>query len=239
MHRSLSSKSNGKGFPMNATRYLCAWLLVAIGLISLMAGCRSQQTAQIVKPGEKQMVGSHEAGGETFVPLVDTAVGNLLSRHSQGVQPQGFAENAPPAKLRICFVGLENKSSEEIGDFKDQIYQLIDSRLLNSQVYQSVSQRYVQAGLTQCRLRPEELMIPSNMQMFTQALEQQGQPFDYMLYATITSGTTHDNKDYQRNYLLTLEMLNVHNGQYDKESAQLEKKYNVSTMAKVKSWFPF
>ena len=59
-------------------------------------------------------------------------------------------------------------------------------------------------------------------------MEQMGQPFDFLLYATLTSGTTRSNKDYQRNYLLTLEMVNVHNGQYDKESAELDKQYNVS-----------
>jgi hypothetical protein len=224
---------------MNAGRFLGTSLLVTVGFSIVAAGCRTEQTAQIVKPGEKQMVGSHEAGEETFGPLIDSAVGNLLARHSQRIQPAGFAENAPPMPLRICFVGVENKSSEEIGDFKDQIYQRIDSRILNSQVYQSVSQRYVSAGLFQCRLRPDELLIPSNMQLFTQALEQQGQPFDFMLYATITSGTTRDNKDYQRSYLLTLEMLNVHNGQYDKESAEIVKKYNVSAAAKIKSWNPF
>jgi hypothetical protein len=224
---------------MNARRFLGASLVATVGLVLMLVGCRSQQTAQIVKPGEKELVGSHEAGGETFGPLVDTAVSNLLARHSQRFQPAGFTENTAPAPLRICFVGVENKSAEEIGDFKDQIYQQIDSRILSSQIYQSVSQRFVAAGLSQCRLRPDELLIPSNMQMFTQALEQQGQPFDFMLYATITSGTTRSNKDYQRNYLLTLEMLNVHNGQYDKESAEIVKKYNVSTGAKIKSWLPF
>jgi hypothetical protein len=224
---------------MNARRFLRASLLAVVVFGISAAGCRTQQTAQVVKPGEKEMVGSHEAGAETFGPLVDTATSNLLARHSQRVQPAGFAENVGPAPLRICFIGVENQSAEEMGDFKMQIYQQIDSRILNSQVYQSVSQRYVQAGLQQCGLRPDELLIPSNMQRFTAALEQQGQPFDFMLYATITSGTTRDNKDYQRNYLLTLEMLNVHNGQYDKESATIEKKYNVTAAAKLKSWNPF
>ena len=64
-----------------------------------------------------------------------------------------------------------------------------------------------------------------------------GQPFDYLLYATLTSGTTHDNKDYQRDYLLTLEMVNVRTGQYDKESAQLDKGYNVSAGAKLSHMF--
>jgi hypothetical protein len=126
-----------------------------------------------------------------------------------------------------------------MGDFKQQIYQQIDSRILGSQVYQSVSQRFVAAGLHECNLRPDQLLIPANMQRFAAVMEQQGQPFDYMLYATITSGTTRDNKDYQRNYLLTLEMLNIRTGQSDKESAQIEKKYNVSAAAKIKGWNPF
>jgi hypothetical protein len=224
---------------MKTGHFLGVSFVAAIGLSVFMAGCRSQQTAQVVKPGEKEMVGSHEAGGETFGPLVDTAVTNLLARHSQQIQPTGFNESIPPQPMRICFVGLENKSSEEIGDFRDQIYQMIDSRILNSQIYQSVSQRYVAAGLHECGLRPDQLLIPENMQRFTAVMQQQGQPFDYMLYATITSGTTRSNKDYERKYLLTLEMLNTHNGQYDKESAELEKKYNVSAKAKIQSWNPF
>ncbi len=36
---------------------------------------------------------------------------------------------------------------------------------------------------------------------------------------------------------MTLELVNVHNGQADKESAELEKQYNVSTMAKLKGMF--
>ena len=56
--------------------------------------------------------------------------------------------------MRICFVGVENKSAEEIGDFKDQLYQVIDSRILESHVFQPISQRFVEAGLMEARLRP-------------------------------------------------------------------------------------
>jgi hypothetical protein len=38
--------------------------------------------------------------------------------------------------------------------------------------------------------------------MFTGFLEQQGQPFDYLLYATITSGTTRE-PGVSARYLLT------------------------------------
>ena len=60
-----------------------------------------------------------------------------------------------------------------------------------------------------------------------------------MCRATITSGTTRDNKDYQRDYLLTLEMVHVRTGKYQKESAELSKGYNRSMLAKVKNLNPF
>ncbi len=74
------------------------------------------------------------------------------------------------------------------------------------------------------------------MRNFVAALEQQGQPFDAMLYAVITSGTTRENKDYQRDYLLTLELVDIHNGQYDKQAATLTKGYYHSRPAK---WLSF
>ena len=38
------------------------------------AGCRGTQYARVIKPGEKEMIGSHQAGQETFRPLIDEAV---------------------------------------------------------------------------------------------------------------------------------------------------------------------
>lgn len=209
--------------------------LLGLGFLA-PSGCRSRQTAQVLKPGERDMVGSHSAGGEVYKPLVDEAVSKLLSRHSRPVQTS-FSD--APGPMRICFVGVENKSVEELADFKEQIYQLIDTRLLEGGVYHAVSRRFVEAGLRDTRLRPDQLMVPQNMRVFVEAMEQMGQPFDHLLYATLTSGTTRSNKDYQRDYLLTLEMIDVRTGQYDKESAQLSKGYNVSPMAKVRGWNPF
>ena len=218
----------------------------AIGFVGagvlVQSGCRSNQTAQVIKPGDKAMVGSHTAGSEVYEPLVDQALEKLLARHSQGIHPAGFNPNMPqqpPGGMKICFVGVQNKSIEELGDFKEQLFEQIDAKIISSQVYQPVSRRFVEAGLRQCRLQPDELLIPQNMQAFTQMMQQMQQPFDYLLFATITSGTTRSNKDYQRNYLLTLEMVNINNGQADKELAEIAKKYNASAMAKIKSWSPF
>ncbi|HEX4129225.1 MAG TPA: twin-arginine translocation signal domain-containing protein [Pirellulales bacterium] len=203
-----------------------------------LAGCRSKQFAKIRKPDEGDMVGSHTAGAETFKPLVTEAVGQLLARHSPPPQvvQQASTAGMPPPGMRICFVAVENKSAEEIGDFKDQIYEVIDLHILNSHVFQPVNKRFVDAGLMQTRLRPDQLFVPQHMRTFVAAMEQQGQPFDCLLYATITSGTTRENKDYQRDYLLTLELIDIHSGQYDKQAATLSKGYYHSRPAK---WLSF
>jgi hypothetical protein len=208
--------------------------LLGVGASS-MWGCRGYQTAKVLSPNKPDMVGSHTAGAETYKPLVDTCVANLLARHGA---PSPDGAPAPNAK-RVCFIGVENKSIEELGDFKEQIYQTVDTQIVRSRSFQSIDRRFVEAGLRESRLRPDELFIPKNMRDFSQSMEQMNQPFDYCLYATLTSGTTHKNKDYQRDYVLTLELVDVRNGQYDKESAEISKAYNVSTAAKVKNLLPF
>jgi hypothetical protein len=158
---------------------------------------------------------------ETFA-AIDEAVGKLLAR--QGCAPPIQPAGAPlPGPKRICFVGLENKSAEELGDFKDQICQIIDTRIVESKAFQPISPRFVSVGLKALRLRPEELFLPDNQRKFLAVMEQQGQPFDYLLFATLTSGTTTSNKDYQRDYLLTLEMVNIQTGEPDKEHATIRK----------------
>jgi len=205
-----------------------SFVVLAAGVV---LGCKSTPTAEVRDPSKADMVGSTQAGTETFKPLVEEAMVQLLTRHCQPqFGPQG--EPLGTAPKRICFVAVENKSSEEIGDFKDQIYQIIDLHLVQSGVFHPVNKRFVDAGLAQTRLRPDALLVPHNMRSFAAVLEQQGQPFDYLLYATITSGTTRENKDYQRDYLLTLELVSVHDGQYDKQAATLSKGYYHSMTAK-------
>jgi len=224
---------------MNRRHFLGKSLLgmMGAGVVS-QAGCRGRQTAEIKYPGEADMVGSHTAGAATYKPLIDQAVGRLLALHSQGIQPASFNAGSP-GPMRVCFVGAENKSAEELGDFKAQIYELIDTKIVQSGLYTTISRRYVDAGLSEIRLRPEQLFLPSYRRQFLAVMERMEQPFDFILMATITSGTTTSNKDYQRDYLLTLEMVDMSTGVPDKESALLRKGYNRSLGAKVRNFNPF
>ena len=205
-------------------RFVSQTLVGVFGLSPLVAaGCRHATHAKVLRPDQPDMVGTTGAGAETFKPLVDGAVSKLLARHTHGIQTVG----APtPEPLRICFVGVENRSAEEIGDFKEQIYEHIDTHIENSHAYRPVSKRFVDAALRETHLRPDELFLPKNMRRFAASLEQQGQPVDFLLFAKITSGTTRKREDMQRDYLLTLEMVNVKSGDYDKESAAIRKKYD-------------
>lgn len=201
--------------------------------IGANAGCRGHQHAHILKESDKDMVGSHTAGAETWEPLIQQSVGQLLGREMGSIQLTS-AEGIP-CKKRICFLHVDNRSSEEIGDFGDQIYQKIDTIINESETFELVNVRAVRAGLQQAGLRPDDLYIPNSRRKFAAVMEQEREPIDYILYATITSGTTRSNKkDYQRDYLFTLELVNMETGKTEKESAEIRKGYHKTRLGAMR-----
>ena len=99
-----------------------------------------------------------------------------------------------------------------------------------------MNRRFVEAGLRESALRPDDLFVPNDRRRFVAAMEQMEQPFDYLLFAKVTSGTTDNNGDYQRDYLLTLELVNVATGDFAKESAELRKGYHKSKLSKLRNY---
>lgn len=218
---------------MHRREWLTNFSLLAVAGLT---GCRGYQYGHLVKPEAANMVGSHEAGAEVFDPLVDESVMKLLARQDVSDCPLG--PDGVPTKKSICFIGIENKSSEDIGDFKDKLYNQIDSRILESNSFQPISQRMVNAALHETRMRPDSLMLPDNRMLFASVLQQSGSPVDYFLYATLTSGTTKRNSSTQRDYELTLELTNIHNGHYDKTSAEIRKGYHKTAAGKIWNYNP-
>lgn len=228
----------------NSINRLISLVLVCIASV----GCASQY-GHILSNKDDDLVGSHTAGAATWNPLVDQAVAKLLGRCPAHIQPASYAgdETVPvlspevgsalvDGTAAVCFVGIENKSAEEIGDFKDQLYERIDMQVNETDAFRGISRRLVDAALLETRLRPDSLFLPDNRDRFAAALGRQGTPVDYLLYATITSGTTERNKTSQRNYLLTLELVNLSNGNAIKESAEIRKGYSNTVAAK---WWHF
>jgi hypothetical protein len=231
---------------------LCLIALVAGEIVALFSGCANHRYAHIMKNDAIDMVGSHDAGAAVWNPLVDESVAKLLTRCPPTIQQTGFAAESlidPATGLpasapslaqsgvsTICFVGIENKSAEDLNDFKDQIFERIDSQINSAPQFRSVSRRMVDAALLETRLRPDSLFLPGNRELFAASLGRQGMPIDTLMYATITSGTTDRNTSSQRDYLLTLEMVNLHNGEYVKESAKIRKGYHKTRAGK---WWNF
>jgi hypothetical protein len=204
-----------------------------------LSGCRGYQYGHLVSKDTPAMVGSHSAGGEVYEPLVEESVAKLLGSCQGGAAAGSIGLDGLPMTSRVCFVGVENKSAEELGDFKEQIYQLIDTQINRADTFEAISRRMVDSALHETRLRPDSLLVPSNMQLFTAVLQRDGQPVDYLLYATLTSGTTERNKSSQRDYLLTLELVNTRTGAYTKEQAEISKGYHKSPLGKLANYSLF
>lgn len=221
---------------MDRRSFLARLNWLALGPFAASAGCRGTQHAHVLDRSDPDMVGSHAAGAETWEPLIQHSVGRLLAR--QQVIVHAAAEmSLPLPRKRICFAGVENKSAEELGDFREQIYQKIDTCINTSREFEMINRRFVEAGLRQCGLRPDDLFVPGSRRMFAASMERLDQPFEYLLFATITSGTTRSNgKDYQRDYLLTLELVHMETGRSDKESAEIRKGYHKSRLGKLRHY---
>lgn len=207
----------------------------ALGATAL-TGCRGRQYSHILEEDDEDLVGSHEAGSAVYEPLVAETVGKLLGDEISGIQQVRFNDGTVQPK-QVCFLGVENKSAEELGDFKSHLFELIDAQVKAPQAFDSISRRYVEAGLRETRIRPEELFIKRNQEEFARVLEQEGSPpFDYLLFATLTSGTTRRNDDQQRDYMLTLELVNIHNGRSTKQQAKIRKGYHPSVLGRIQNY---
>jgi hypothetical protein len=216
---------------MNRRQFLGSCGPILGGAALALTGCR--QYGHVLHDDKPDMVGSNRAGAETFKPLVEESVGKLLARQAP-VIPTGGVPPAIPKK--ICFVGVENQSAEELCDFKDQLCEIIDNRIVQSGAFQPVSRRFVQEALRELRLRPEELFVPAKQRMLIDLLERGGHPFDYLLFAKLNSGTTQNNSSTQRDYLLTLELVDLHTGGTCKEFATIRKGYHKSHLGKLANY---
>jgi len=198
-----------------------------VSLLVLISACKSQ-TGTLLRPGAKQLSGSHKAGQEVYKPLVEEAVNRLLAAEAQD-------PGTTPAPKKICFVGVENFTAEELVDYKEQLYEMIDTSISASGRFTSISRRFVEPALRAERFRMDDLFIPENQRKLQAALEKDGQPFEYLLFAKLTSGTTTDNRDSQRDYRLSLELININDGSSVKEGCDLSKAYNRSLGAKIRN----
>jgi len=59
--------------------------LASVTLV-MVAGCKGRQYAHVLNDSDRDMVGSHTAGAETWEPLIQTSVSQLLGREETSVK---------------------------------------------------------------------------------------------------------------------------------------------------------
>ena len=202
-----SVRSIGKGIrKMDRRQFIRTGALGLLGLgTCTQLGCRSNQTAEVVKPGDKHD-GRQRHGGRRdlgsagrrggFEPpgpaLRRGPAGGVHAGRSRPTLRCGSASSAWRTRAsKIWAISAKRSTSRST------------SGSSTPGTFQSVSKRYVDAGLQAANLRPDEVFIPQNMRILTERMEQMQQPFDFVLIAKVTSGTTRSNANYEREYLLT------------------------------------
>jgi hypothetical protein len=184
--------------------------------LSLLPGCGGP-TGRVKADDEVDLTGNTRAGAETFNRLIQESVDNLLQKPSAN---KGRAD-----RLKIAFLELENRSAEELVDWRDTVRQRIDEAVNRSGRYRNISDRFVKAALQETGLAPDDLYLPQKRRRFLQALEANGNPVDFLMYASLNTGTTSADRETQRDYLLTIELVDVESGEAEKVNADVRKEY--------------
>ncbi|MGQ9589513.1 MAG: penicillin-binding protein activator LpoB [Planctomycetota bacterium] len=185
-------------------------------LCLLAASCRTPE-GRVMEDSEQDYVGARAAGAETFERLIAGTVNKLLEGQT--------AARTATGRLSIAVLPVENASGEELGDWQEQIYDLIATSINTSDRYQMINRRFVEAALREGRLRSTELFLPEKRREFLRILEVSKSPADFLLFPKLTSGTTQGEGVRQRNYLLTLDLVDVHTGAFQSVAEKVRKAY--------------
>lgn len=190
------------------------WMKAAffLGLAAAIASCGP--TGRVKGEEEGTLVGAKTAGADVYNQLIDETVRKLLDQSKSS------------KKQVICFVDLENKGAEELAENKAAIYEQIDTIIVESGVYSNVSRRYVEAALRETGLRPDDIFLGKGRETFMSVLGRQGVTPDFLLWGTVTNLSTAGSGIREREYLLTMELVNAHTGLTEaKKSSKMRKEY--------------
>lgn len=218
------------------------FIAIVLAFVFAFTGCASQK-GKVVDPNTKDRVGSHRAGSEIYDPAVEAAVAGLLDQAMR--KPILLEESGKTVAQideahgvrKICFAGVENAGGEEMGDIRASLEETIKTMISCSEQFDVVDSRLVAAGLREAGLRLDDLLLPNKREKFAATLGEFETPFDYILFAKVTTATTQDNNDSQVKYSFTLDLVNIHTGASMSETVELKKHYNSSVKAKLKGLF--
>ena len=187
-------------------------------LACLVFGCNGSPKGRVKSGDEGDLVGDRTAGAETYNALIEEATRKLLDAEAARF-PEGGVR-------KICFVGIENRGAEELGDIRESTNQIIETVIFQAKRYRMIAQSYVTHVLQVTGMHAGDLHLDAGREKFLGVLRKEGQDPDYLLWAIYTTLSTSGDKERQRDYLLTLELVDAASGELvQKETARVRKAY--------------
>ncbi len=188
---------------------------ILLAYLTLPVACDSV-SARIMEDDEKDMVDVRSAGAAAFEKMVTESVTKILNRHrgdANGIQVR-----------RLAFVDLQNRTKEELGEWREQLIDRIQIGIDQHPAYRIVAEELVTAVLSEMGNPPvEKLLLPKPQREFAKVLEKKNSPVQFLMYGSLTRGGTVGNNERQANYLLTLRLINTATGDTDTEGAMVRK----------------
>lgn len=186
---------------MNATLKAAAALAVAFGA----AACTGP-SARMKTDDEGTLVDVSKGGTETYKELIRKGVLSLLESHRKVLA--GGAE-----RPLLAFVGIQNKSSEELGEFREAMSNEIETALVESGLYQVISMEAVNAAKRESNLRDvSDLTVARPREAFLSVLNKDGRAPQYILFGVSTTMSSQGISERERTYQLKLQMMDSSNG---------------------------
>ena len=187
---------------MKATlRTATAALLAA----AMAAGCTGP-SARMKTDDEGTLVDVSKGGTETYKALISKGVNQVLEEHRLTLA--GGAE-----RPLIAFLGIRNKSSEELGEFKTAMTNEIETALVSTRYYQVISMEAVYAAQREANIRDiSDLTTNRGREAFLAVLNKDGRPPQFLFYGESTTMSSQGIGERERTYQLKLQMLDSSNG---------------------------
>jgi Peptidoglycan-synthase activator LpoB len=195
-------------------------ILPALVFLVAFASCEAERPmARIKGDNERDEVGSRAGGAATFGRLVDATVSKLLEPYKGE-----FAE----LKVRsLAFVDLENRTQEELGEWREQLIDKIEASVNDRREFKAISIRFVSTVLKEMGNPPvDKLFLPKGRREFAKIMEAKSSPVQYLMWGRLTRGVTQGEGRRQADYVLSLELINIETGEQNKKITTVRKEYN-------------
>lgn len=195
--------------------------LCLVSLVGLIFTSCSEPRARIRDPGEDSIVGDTRAGAAVYRNVIDQGLKDLSDQYRAQTRGQ-----VTFTKIKVAFMGVDNRTNEELGSWRQQINDIINRAVNRSGDFQDISfERFIKPALNRARVSPENLVIPADRRKLMEVLEQSGTPVDAFLFASLSQGDTRGGGLRQSDYILTFELMNAGDGTRLMSHGEISKEY--------------